>query len=380
MCLNPPTPKVQLESARELASYARELGADVDLLFAWIDVHLGRVKEARVALDSHLQRHPDFHWDWGVEAMILAGSGQKEVAHDWYLATRESMANLEQSNNRSGAITMAEWARTQGWESDWPPADWTETDKHALLLSILKRRPSSPHAHYLLGAWYARQGRWQEAREAYEKSVALGPRDSLAVECRFHRLALGGALLQVGDTIAYRELCRETMQPAMTEGFYQWAARDVALLCCVFDNSGVDIPDVRQMCDKAVQRSNAHWQDIIWVKGMLAYRSGKWREAIDALQGWEGGSELGIVAQYFCAMAYHREGNQLEAQKRLKRAEERAAMIVPSFDGPPTDWYETSMIWSLLQPIRREAHALIDEPAAVKTKDESSQPSSEKAK
>ncbi len=50
-------------------------------------------------------------------------------------------------------------------------------------------------------------------------------------------------------------------------------------------------------------------------------------------------------------------GLRLAAEKHLER-------VVPSYDAPPTQWYETPMIWCLLQPIRREATALIEKPEA----------------
>lgn len=354
-----PLSKARLNCAHEILVYSGALGADVDLCLAWVDVNLERIDDARIAQDKYLHRHIDSDSVWVIRSMILAKSGQAESARDWYLGARESLANLERTLNLPLVSYMRQWARTYRWDPEWPPAGWTEEDTRELFERILGRWPGSAHAQFRLGAWHARQGRWQEARQHYQQALKSGP-VAAVMDQRSIRLALAGTLLQVGDTSAYKELCRETLRLSMTEEIDKWTARDVALMLCVLEDSGVRVRDVRQLCEEALHRANENWDGIEWVQGMLDYRSGHWRQAIDNLQGHTGGSELGIAAPFFCAMACHKAGEQDEARACLARAEVAATKYVPCFDGPPSDWYETPMIWSLLQPIRREAHALID--------------------
>jgi tetratricopeptide (TPR) repeat protein len=215
---------------------------------------------------------------------------------------------------------------------------------------LIDRRPNSDLLYQRRAAAHARTGLWKEAAEDYSHAVNLAPR---VFE---HRFCLAAVYLQLGDLEACRALCSSSLEAFKNPDVL--LQRDFALVCCLIPGPQHDIDTLVHFAESAAsEMNNADAKVVPW---LVAYRQGKWAESLQGLRDDRG---LSVVykssAKLFLAMAYERLGDTAQATEHLNMAERYIGEYVPTYDGPPLDFFETCVVWCMVNAVRREAAELI---------------------
>lgn len=236
---------------------------------------------------------------------------------------------------------------------------WDESE--ALLKDCIARSPENAEYLSYLGGFYARRGRWADAIPYLRRANSADPQGD------FFTQQLCVALLQVGRTNEYLEICRRQLKKyAMTReaGIADKAAKMSLLL----PMDGTDIERAGQLADVASATSTpayvAPWFQLC--KSLAELRRGHFDSAVD----WSARSLSQTVAQPQCRAAA--QFIQAMAQKQIGRAEAaRDALssgkniIATAKDFTAGDFGDNWQDWFIADFLRREAEALIDGKVAI---------------
>jgi WD40 repeat protein/tetratricopeptide (TPR) repeat protein/tRNA A-37 threonylcarbamoyl transferase component Bud32 len=208
------------------------------------------------------------------------------------------------------------------------------------------------------GLAHAERFRWVEAAADFGKAIDNGA-ESLFIRQAYALLCAGA-----GDAEHYQRACEELLER------YGQSEEDetVATLGRAFVAYPAGLPDFTlvERLSKQVMAKNSTRCLSYHVLGPVQYRAGKWKEAIDTLNGalkyHPGNRGMGTLPDvFFLAMAHHRLGQKEQAHKELAQAIERmdrnaTAPATPMNPDAPSSW-SNRLYWQLL---RREAETLIN--------------------
>jgi tetratricopeptide (TPR) repeat protein len=213
-------------------------------------------------------------------------------------------------------------------------------------------------AWLLCGSAHASLGRWEKASEDFAKAATF-PSTSRAA------LSYGALVrLQLKDARGYRQACTRLFDKWAESNDPKEAAR-VAWTCSASPDSGVKFERIIEVLEK----SNASDYVSLRALGGALYRSGKSREAINALsKAVESRKQPSPSAWLYLAMAHHQLGQKDASQKWLKQARSRVSALIKEgserkqedrLSGKRAPWHEQLTLELLL----REAEELVKNPA-----------------
>jgi serine/threonine protein kinase/tetratricopeptide (TPR) repeat protein len=263
------------------------------------------------------------------------------------------------------ADPQAGWAlvrRAQAYQRRAQPDQAAADFRQALALysKAIELKPADWIARFTRGNLHAESGQWEKASTDYASAVKRRPADVRA----HYWLALARA--GAGDRTGYRSGCAAMLQQfGQTDqpGVAHWVAW-----------ASVLAPDAVEDLDRPVQlaesalRSDPKGASYTNTLGAALYRAGRFAEAIRRLQeahtAWEKTKETRHSPAYtwfFLAMAHHRLGQAEEGRRWLDKA----------IKGTEQETRNNGLPWSrrlTLQLLRREAEALLKDPAAAEPK------------
>jgi serine/threonine-protein kinase len=235
-----------------------------------------------------------------------------------------------------------------------PPDPTTDVAKaDALFAGVAALRPNDGPLWLARANHLGGQRRWRDAAAALDRTLALDPADHFPW---FRRMMLA---LELGDAAGYDRTRREFLtrvgtpddlvtagQAAMTHLLVPGGAVDAAALA----------PLVERVARAGANHAGVQHFDVI--RGLAAYRAGRFAEAADLIRtGLDRPRQLPYArpaAQFVLAMTLHREGRDSEARVALAEARQSAARLTPGDDNTRT-WHE----WLVLETLRHEAEALL---------------------
>jgi serine/threonine protein kinase len=205
-----------------------------------------------------------------------------------------------------------------------------------------------------------RQGLWPEAAEDASLTLEYDSNEHY----RYHTLA--PLLVITRDIQGYRALCRKIIS-RFTETSNPYVAERVTKDCLLLPDSGVDLPSVAKLAEKAITLGGLEKSlpDFQVAKALSEYRQGHFAEAVEwgkktlsSSQDYARAHAFGIVA-----MALWRLNQTDEARAMLAEGDALAKRLLP-IDGPEkigSSW----VAWLIARIALDEAAALI-QPAPPK--------------
>jgi eukaryotic-like serine/threonine-protein kinase len=211
--------------------------------------------------------------------------------------------------------------------------------------------PASCSIFNVIGNHHAWEGEYLAAITNFERSVRVAPTNLTA----FHYLA--PLLVWVGRLESY-----ETLRGQMLERF--GGTRDaieaerLAKDCMILPPPQSSLSKLATLADRALAAgsANSDWPYFQFVKGLIEYRQGNFRQAVEPLQSViSQGGVASRTLQAYCvlAMAQYRLGQKDAAGASIASGRELAAEKLDSFKAG--DWNDRIIAQLLL----READALI---------------------
>jgi tetratricopeptide (TPR) repeat protein len=270
---------------------------------------------------------------------------QKVAADPKGISARAKLADCSAATGdiHGKADRLADAARAWRAEIEW-------------LDSLLKADPTNKAlaarlaaAEHALGMHYAEYGLFREAAPLLARSLERSPDGSKPERW----LRTGQTLLAAGDEEGLRRLCRSALARF---GGSEEPAEALVLLCVGAPALTDDFAPLETWTAEAVRRNPATW--VLTLPGLLAYREGRFAEAIRLLDTTEPRLDYWRLA--VVAMAHHQLGHPDQAKEWLARsAKNYAGWVQSHFAGkqpkPRNDWFD--IVQSL--QFHREAHALI---------------------
>ncbi len=246
--------------------------------------------------------------------------------------------------------------------------------------SFLAERLQSPEGSRLTntgfwelhGAICARTGDWKDAATDFARLIVLEPTNHL------HYHSLAPLLVATGDLKAYRRHCAaEIFRFGRTDNLN--VAERMAKDCLILPFPGSDLRSIEKWADTAVILGKAR-PDLPFfqfVKGLVEYRqrhfssAANWTEKVVAQPVWV---FRDAQAYLVLAMAQHQLGQHAKALATLDKGIDVIETRMRSLkSGDIGDgWID----WIIVQTLRKEAEALIENPAGGRqTKSEGNGPS-----
>ncbi len=194
---------------------------------------------------------------------------------------------------------------------------------------------------------HAELGQWQQAAPRLARVIAAPN----AHPSFWHAYAL--LQLQLGERREYSNTCATALQRFGKAASPQ-VANAVASLCALAPDAVPDLAPAVKLAQAAV-RSLPRDSTARSTLGAILYRAGKYKEAVSDLSEASKRNDKGRTAInfVFLAMAHHQLGQPEDARKWLEKAVQAAEQA------PPTDWTKR-LEWRIL---RREAEQLLQGPA-----------------
>jgi tetratricopeptide (TPR) repeat protein len=172
-------------------------------------------------------------------------------------------------------------------------------------------------ACFARGEGHARQGRWKEAAGELAKATQLNPTNVL------YRIFLANLLLQMGDDLGYRKLCEEKAKELAQLPFDPVVANNAVWLFCLSPGAVPEYKSLVTLAERAVKEPLNEQQRRVHLNtlGVILFRAGRYQEAIDRLEERVAAGEVpgAPVDWVFLAMAHHRLGHKLEANRWLDK-------------------------------------------------------------
>jgi WD40 repeat protein/serine/threonine protein kinase/tetratricopeptide (TPR) repeat protein len=323
----------------------------------------GNWKDAVAALDEsmELQGHVA---DWFFLAMAHWQLGDKAQARKWYTPAILWM-DKHQSTDVELCTFRAEAAGLLGLPEHLPQTEkQAKLDDVEIYNLVLQANPGSAGAYGGRGGAYAAAGQWDKAAADLERAVQLKPEGVML------HYWLGLARIGAGDLDGYRSACA-----AVLRRFGQTDKPDVAhwaAWTAVLAPDGVKEWDrLVQLAETPLRRDPKNENHSVTLGGTL-YRAGRFGEAIHRLQeantAWENAATKPTMYSpaymwFFLAMAHQRLAHAEAARQWLEKG---IKWMDREVENPGN---EASRSWNrrlTLQLLRREAEAVLKEPAAAK--------------
>jgi serine/threonine protein kinase/Tfp pilus assembly protein PilF len=360
--------------AANLAEKALQLEPDISNSWTALGVarfREGKWNEARAALNRSLElktaRGGSFVWDEAINWLFLAMSywhdGQQGPARDAY-----DKAIQEIENGLAGR-TDAEMLSHIYAEADelLTIADETTTAKN-----VDARGAAEAFAE--LGRLRARQGNFRQAAADYAKAIGLEP------ESAFIWFQGGSLLAHLGQREAFRKHCAAMLQQFGGTQDRRVAERTAKLMSSVpTDFSAVDPQQIVALADRALASGAPHEDiDIQWfhlAKGMADYRAGQFDSVLLSMKKaktphWPVRT---VLADLYMAMAQFHLGDREASVKTLDGAVAMMMVPLPGRDDLGEHFHD----YLFCQLARREAEALILDPAQKPTTNKESKDSAD---
>jgi tetratricopeptide (TPR) repeat protein len=178
-----------------------------------------------------------------------------------------------------------------------------------------------------LAPFYARAGRWQEAREAFEEVVHHDP-DNNEDWCRLLVL-----LAQLDDRAAYRAQCHAMLVRFGSTTVSEQMER-TAKACLLLPLDDADRDEAIRLANRAAANTTHRYITYFrFAQGLAQYRAGDDASAVDTLAEVASKADFVTVQSLsVLAMAQHRLGRTVEAAATLELAQQRAADRLPKTD------------------------------------------------
>jgi serine/threonine-protein kinase len=224
---------------------------------------------------------------------------------------------------------------------------------------VAVQRPNDAAQWVARGRRDARQSRWTQAAESYQKVSGARPFGEESFE---H----AGLLLLSGDMKGYQQFCqRLTQQKGATEDSFQ--AYIIARTCGLGSETLVDRQQVLKWARQAAQsQPQSGW--YLHVLGLAYYRAVQMDTALERLQrsaatNW---GDPEVLNWLVLALVHHQLGHQAEAREWLDKATQWLDQATPKTTGQlvslsAADWIEANVL-------RREAESLLKGAVASKSK------------
>jgi arylsulfatase A-like enzyme/tetratricopeptide (TPR) repeat protein len=225
---------------------------------------LGKIEEAKAALDLVLKDNPENVQALIVLANILIRAGKTEDA----VAVCKQMLAVDDRNNQAYALLGEAYIRAHEEAKAvpylrkaveiQPKLTQYRLDLAACLVglkqyesaepmfkALIRDAPNFPFVHFNLGILYEGQAKWEEARAAYKEEASAFPKEFKA------HFNLGKVLLRMGDRRGYLDQMREVVAvaPDQPEG-HLFLARGLLL-------EGAPVDEVQKMVEKGLSRAES---------------------------------------------------------------------------------------------------------------------------
>lgn len=296
-------------------------------------------------------RDPSSDADYALDlylALLNAHEGKSQIARDWFLVAD----NLWQGST----VGFASWRVSQRdlrneaaaevlGTPDAVPRQISTEEQEAVFTRLLEHYPGAAGLRRLRGYRRVQLGKWDEAAEDFSRAVDQWPDG-------FVFLHAANAMLHLhqGNFDEYRSEC-DWLLDFVTAKQRAGERHATAMVACLISPAA--------NLDKELLYRTAGNQPL--VKGIAAYRSGKYEEAVDLLSSHSFGQRLALRLM-FVAMAHSKLGAQEEAEAALSEA---LALLKEHSPGPGRPRvnadvsYWTSVVWCEAQIVKEEAEALI---------------------
>jgi tetratricopeptide (TPR) repeat protein len=320
----------------------------------------GNWKEAVAALDNSMELSAGGEaLNWFFLAMAHWQLGNKERARKWYtpailwMHQRQSTdAELRQFRAEAAALLKLPEHPAQAQEQAAP-------DDVGIYSLVLEANPRATSAYAGRGAAYAALRQWDKAAADFAKASELNAATQPHYASALVRLA-------ANDLAGYRKACAgmlERLGPSPDLDADRWTT-----WTCVLGPAAVaDWGRPLELAQKALADDPKNFDKLLDL-GAVLYRAGRLEEAAQRLAEAEAASKGAnnpgsiIYNWLFQAMTDYGRGRSQEAKRLLAKAVKDIEQPPPErpLDGTAIPWNRRLT----LQLLRREAEALLKEPAA----------------
>jgi tetratricopeptide (TPR) repeat protein len=293
---------------------------------------------------------------WDTAAEFLKKLGAEWPAIQPIGAALRAMTCHQQKQTVDAAAELARardhivpnWPETAKAPGSWQ--DW-------LIAHLLLREAQSLIRPPSLEEVMVLQGQFAEVASHLRKRLEEAGSDT---DTSMDWLRLGFAALEQGNREDYRAVCKRMLEQFRTTTAPPQAER-VVKLCLASPDSGIGVAEVRALLD--VQQTAPNVVGDAYYRfshGLVAYRAGELREAVDSLRAVNLRPYMTAPAAAVLAMAYYKQGDAAGAAQELRKGRNQ---IGPEWPGVFA-WHERSLAKVLLQ----EAEKLIGAESATAEK------------
>jgi tetratricopeptide (TPR) repeat protein len=291
---------------------------------------------------------------WFLMAMVLHELRQKEDARVWYAVASDS--TYESDDQRVKALAASSLALPD----QWPISGWTSDQGIEACTKLVAKYPRVSWLFNRRAAYYARQGKWEQAASDYVKAVEILSWEPV------HKLNLGVIYLYSGDLQRYAAVCRSAFQSlsandGVNQNYYHVAR--IVLLCSLSPASQVDPRAANGHADRFLPQARSVWW-MRMAKAIAAYRCGQYQETMRSLPR-EDEPHSRTLSRLVRAMARRKLGETREAQRILEIARREIRQELPAYNAPDRSrdafmHLNRATTWCMVQTVLREAEQLID--------------------
>jgi tetratricopeptide (TPR) repeat protein len=227
------------------------------------------------------------------------------------------------------------------------------------LNDAIAREPANPDRYRNRANWYAGRTRWREAAADLAEAFRLDPQP-------YDGMLLATYRLGAGELDAYRKQCRE-MADRWSRSKDGSVADYVAKACLLRPDSGVDPKQVADLIEvlAGVNGKTAWYEWMEMGRGLHAYRSGRWGDALALCADSRARSATGLGGRAYLAaadhaieaLAHHRRKDPDKAKASLAAARRLIEEAFPTPADGPLPFPNDALIAQLLY---REARALVE--------------------
>jgi eukaryotic-like serine/threonine-protein kinase len=289
--------------------------------------------------------------DWFFLAMLNWRRGDKEQARKWFDVSRAWTAKFAPKSEENLRF-RAEAAAMLGLPDDGP----TEApDELAIANALVDADPNRWTSFLYRARVHENASRWEPATSDLVRAIELG---GTAYNPWYERALVA---LAMKDAARYRSAC-EDMLKRFGNADDPETAQFVAWTCSLSPGAVADLHPAVALAAKAAQ-SNPKSAQYETTRGAVLYRSGRFEEAVQALEqadhlleSAKDAATSPLYTWFFLAMAHQRAGHREESKKWLNKACEEMNNALKAHEAGTA-----KLLWNrrlTLEILRREAESV----------------------
>ncbi len=317
---------------------SEKIAAYTTYTLAFADFKAGRMSQALEAAERSMQFGTDTVFHWWLLTVLHLRAGERDLASDMYLVADDLLPRSYVDVNSRPYQFLRE---LQAEAAAQLPALANKANRtHEQLIDcytrLIARYPRLPSLYARRASYRGRLGDLEQAAADYKNAAEVKPAESLEMLVNQAAIELYLGKKQNYDQAcdqAYQRLCNKRSDKSA----FHWK-RTFLRTFLQAKSSIVDDDTMTTLASEALvefrANANSDWDDCSFrtTKGMALYRSGKYKEAFDILNGRDEGCLTALSLSYK-AMAAQKSGRIAEASSLLDDAK-KAASELEVLNGP----------------------------------------------